>query len=86
MSRQSRLSINDNSDNEMIPGAVYRSPGISLRAEDNPGKHHLGDGLMKAMRLKWDFLSSNKVGGIAWDFRERKEGKKERTAYFTNIS
>ena len=26
--RQSRLSANDKGDNEMIPGIVYRSPGI----------------------------------------------------------
>ena len=26
---------NDKGDNEMIPGAVYRSPGICLTAEEN---------------------------------------------------
>jgi hypothetical protein len=26
------------SDNEMIPGAVHRSPGICLKAEENPEK------------------------------------------------
>ena len=27
---------NDESDNEMIPGSVHRSPGICLTAEENP--------------------------------------------------
>ena len=34
ISRQSRLSTNDKSDNEMIPGAEHRSPAIYLRAEE----------------------------------------------------
>ena len=29
---------NDKDDNEMIPGAVYRSPGICLKAEEIPIK------------------------------------------------
>ena len=28
---------NDNSDNEVKQGAVHRSPGIYLTAEENPG-------------------------------------------------
>ena len=35
VSRQSRISANDKSDNEMIPRAVQRSPGIYLTAEEN---------------------------------------------------
>ena len=35
LSRQSRLSANDNCDNQMIPGDVHRSPGICLTAEEN---------------------------------------------------
>ena len=38
LSRQSLLSVN-----EMIPGAVHRSPGICLVADENPVKHQLGD-------------------------------------------
>ena len=38
---------NDKGDNEMIPGAVHRSPGICLMAEENPRKPQLGDRLMK---------------------------------------
>ena len=34
MLRVSRLSAIDTGDNEMIPGAVHRSPGIYLTAED----------------------------------------------------
>ena len=35
LSLQSRLLVNDKGDNEMILGAVYRSPGIYLTAEEN---------------------------------------------------
>ena len=38
LSRVSRLSGNDEGDNEMIPGAVHRSPGIYLTAKKNSGK------------------------------------------------
>ena len=38
---------NDKSDNEMVRGAVHRSPGICLTAEENPRKPQLGDRLMK---------------------------------------
>ena len=31
---------NDKDDNEMIPGAVHRSPDICLMAEENPGNFH----------------------------------------------
>ena len=40
---------NDKDDNEMIPGAVHRSPGICLIAEENPRKPQLGDRLMKGL-------------------------------------
>ena len=36
-------------DNEMTLGAVYRSPGIFLTAEENPRKPQLGDRLMKGL-------------------------------------
>jgi hypothetical protein len=36
----SRQSANDTVNNE---GAVYRSPGMYLTAEKNPGKPQLGD-------------------------------------------
>ena len=29
---------NDKGDNKMIPGAVYKSPGICLTAKEKPGK------------------------------------------------
>ena len=29
---------NDKGDNEMVTGAVHRSPGICLTTEENPGK------------------------------------------------
>ena len=34
----------------MVPGAVHRSPGIYLMAEENPGKSHLEERLIKAVR------------------------------------
>ena len=40
---------NDKGDNVMIPGAVHRSPGICLTAEENPRKPQLGDHLMKGL-------------------------------------
>ena len=38
---------NDKGENEMILGAVNRSPDIYLMTEENPGKIQLGDFLMK---------------------------------------
>ena len=43
---QSRQSVNDKGNNEIIPGAVRRSPSICLTV----GKRQLEDRLMKAMR------------------------------------
>ena len=45
----SQIYHNDKGDNEMIPGAVLRSPDICLAAEENPGKPKLGDRLMKVL-------------------------------------
>ena len=39
---------NDKGKNEMIPGAVHKSPAICL-AEENLGKPQLGDRLMKRL-------------------------------------
>ena len=50
-------------DNEMILGAVHRSPSICLPAEENPRKPQLGDCLMKGLatshRLKWAGRADN---------------------------
>ena len=43
LSRVSRLLANDKGDNEMIPGAVHRSPGIYLTVEESPGIPQLED-------------------------------------------
>jgi hypothetical protein len=43
MLRQYHLSANDKNDNMMIPGAVQRSSGIYLTAEETPVKPQLGD-------------------------------------------
>ena len=38
-----RSVANDKGDNEMILGAVHRSPDICLTAEENPGKPQQGE-------------------------------------------
>ena len=43
------LVANDKSDNEIIQGAVHRSPDIYLTAEEDPEKPQLGDRLMKGL-------------------------------------
>ena len=40
---------NDKGDNEMILGAVHRSPDICLTDEENPRKPQLRDRLMKGL-------------------------------------
>ena len=40
---------NDKGDNEMILGAVHRSPGICLTTGEKPRKLQLGDSLMKGL-------------------------------------
>ena len=42
---------NDKDDNEMMLGAVHRSPGTCLTAEGNRSKAQLGDRLIKAIYL-----------------------------------
>ena len=48
--RVSCQSVNDKGVNEVKPGVLHRSPGICLRAVENPEKSQLGDRLMKAVR------------------------------------
>jgi hypothetical protein len=60
---QSVTSVaNDKDDNEMILGAVHRSPGICLTAEKNPRKPQLGNRLMKGLCDQ----SSPKMGSISF--------------------
>ena len=54
----SRQSANDKGDNEMIPVAAHRSPGIYLTADEIPGKAQLRDSLMKVV---WPVIASNEV-------------------------
>ena len=71
-------------DNEIILGAVYRSPGICLTAEEKPRKPQLGNRLMKGLynqsspKLGYLFLQMRSVGSQTMSGRE-KEGSKERT-------
>ena len=70
---------NDKGGNEMILGAVHRSPGICLTAKENPRKPQLGDRLMKGCatshRLKWGPFPPNEVGRIEQHVRKG-EGRK----------
>ena len=50
----------------MIPGTVYRSPGIYLTVEKNPGKLQLGDRPMKAMLTYMYYIL------IEYDIRDRR--------------
>ena len=43
-------AANDKGDNEMISGAMHRSPDIYLTAEENPRKPQQGNCLTKAVR------------------------------------
>ena len=67
------LVPNDKSDNEMIQGAVRRSPSICVTAKENPRKPQLGDRLMKGLcdqsRLKWGPFPPNEVDRIAQPVR-----------------
>ena len=52
---------NDKGDNEMILGAVHRSPGICRTAEDNPRKPQLGGRLVKGLCDQ----SSPQIGSVS---------------------
>ena len=70
---------NDKGDNEMILGAVHRSPGICLRAEEIPRKPQLGECLMKGLcdlsSPQMGSLSSKEVCRMAQHVRKG-EGRK----------
>ena len=65
--------------NEIILGAVHRSPDICVTAEENPTKPQQGDRLMKGCatshRLKWGPFPPNEVGRIAQHVRKEEERK-----------
>ena len=69
---------NDKGENDMIPGAVYRSPGICLTADENPGKRQQGDRLMKGLcdqcSPQMGSFPANEVGIIAQHVRNEREG------------
>ena len=51
-------------DKNITPGAVHRSPGIYLTAEENPEEPQVR-GCATGHRLKWSPLPPNEVSGIA---------------------
>ena len=79
VSRQSHLSISDESFNEVVPGALHISLGICLTAEENPEKPQLGDRMMKTVRpvIVWNgvpYLQMRSVG--SQHVRKGEGGKK----------
>ena len=68
----SRLPANDMGDNEIIPGAVHRSPEIYFTGDENASKPRPGNCLMKAERL---VIASKKYGRIAQQVREEERRK-----------
>ena len=64
----------------MIPGAVHRSTGIYLSDEGNPGKHQLGDHVMRAMQtvIAFNRVPYLKIISVGW---HKKSGRKERKDY-----
>ena len=64
----------------MIPGAAHRSPGISLKAGETPGKPQLGDRLTKELcdqsSPQMGPFPPNEVGRVA-QYVRKGEGKKE---------
>ena len=81
VSRQSRPSANDKGDNEMIPGALHRSPGIYFKAEKNP---RVTSARRPSMKILRPVITSNgipnfrirPVGSYSTSGMEKK-GKKE---------
>ena len=69
---------NDKGDNEMILGAVHRSPGICLTTKENPRKYQLGNSLMKGLcdhHLKWGPFPPNEVSRITQHVRKGERRK-----------
>ena len=73
---------NDKGYNDMILGAVHRSPGIFLTAKENPGKSQLGDRLKKGLcnqsSPQMGSFSRNEVGRNVRHVRKvegRRKGK-----------
>ena len=71
----------DKGDNEIIPGAEHRSPGICLMAEKNPRKPQLEDRLIKGLcdqsSPQMGSLSTMRSVGSHSTSGRGKEGKKE---------
>ena len=67
-------------DDKRILGAVHRSLGICLMAEESPGKAQLTvhEGCATSHHLKLGPLHPNEVSRFAQQSRKEKEGRKER--------
>ena len=82
VSRHSRLSAKNKNDNEMIHGAVHRSP----YSWGNPGKPQLVDSLIKVVRPSSHQMGSltSKWGQYDRTARQKRRGKKS-TGYIYQI-
>ena len=80
--RVSHVVTNDKGGNEMILGAVHRSPGIFLTAEENPRKPLPDEGAVRPVIASngVPFIQIKSVGSHSTSGRE-KEGNKERTGW-----
>ena len=77
VSRQSRLSVNDKCDNEMIQEAVHRSLGICLTAEENPIKLSDEGAVQPVITSnRVPFLQMRSVGSHSTSGKEKEEGRK----------
>ena len=88
VSRHSRSVVNNKGDNEMIPEAVHRSPGICLTAEENPRKPRKpsDEGAVRPVISSNGvlFFQMRSVGSHSTSGRE-KEGNKERMGWEDRI-
>ena len=75
---------NDKGDNEMIPGAVHRSPDICLTIGKNPARRPSDEGCATSHGIKWGPLTPKEVSRIAQRVRKGKV-RKERIGRGSDI-
>ena len=83
VSRQSRLAANNKGDNEMKPGAMHRSPGIYLIAEENLAKPQIRELMKSSFQITlvgYQGMSGGRKGesGKAHESYKEREGEREK--------
>jgi hypothetical protein len=66
---------NDKGDNEMMPGAVHRSPGIYLTAKENPGNEGAVQPVIASNVVPYFQMTSVGSHSSSECWEGRKEGK-----------